>query len=132
MAFKLEPILVVLYRRRHHGEYTYLEWASTETLQLQRMAFQGVRSGTWPGYVRTVPTTQPPEETLANLPFAYPLGQDPSEKLSSATEADNTTPAASTILSTSKSATSSNGSAKESSKTAKTRALSTVNEEILP
>lgn len=65
LSLSLEPILAALYRRRQHGGYAYLEWASTETLQLQRMAFQGVKSGTWSGYTSAVPTTVPSGEIMA-------------------------------------------------------------------
>lgn len=70
-SYVLEPIFDCLYRRRKYKEYTYLEWAATETLQLQRAGYQGIGSGTWSGYTKTIPRTKP-REILGNLALAYP------------------------------------------------------------
>lgn len=75
LAFSLDSILAFLSNHCHRGEYSYLEWASTETLQLQKMAFQGVKSGTWSGSARSIPTTAQAGEPMANLPFAYPADE---------------------------------------------------------
>ncbi|PFH62622.1 hypothetical protein XA68_12696 [Ophiocordyceps unilateralis] len=65
----VEPILAILARRRRkngHAAYTYLEWTANETLQLQRAAYQGIRSGTWTGFTKEVPKTKK-GETLLHL-----------------------------------------------------------------
>lgn len=100
ISLSLEAIISALYRRRHRGEYAFLEWASTETLQLQRMAFQGVKSGSWSGYTRAVPMPLSSGETMVNLPVKYPLRQDSSEHVSNDTR--KTAPAVSVNTSTQK------------------------------
>lgn len=77
-SYILEPIFECLYRRRKYGEYTYLEWSASETLQLQRIGFQGVGSGTWSGYTDNIPRTKQ-DEALAGLASAYPLDADGSD-----------------------------------------------------
>lgn len=52
------------------SEYRALEWAATETLQLQRAGYQGMGSGTWSGHADAIPRTRP-GEVLGNLPLAY-------------------------------------------------------------
>ncbi|KAK0509919.1 hypothetical protein JMJ35_007313 [Cladonia borealis] len=55
----LEP-LVRLFRnmiKRDHGLYKQLEWDMTETLQLQRLVYEGQGSGTWHGEPDVVPVT---------------------------------------------------------------------------
>ncbi|KAG6353543.1 hypothetical protein INS49_005505 [Diaporthe citri] len=80
VAFCLDPVLDTLSTRFHRGAYSYVEWTSTDTLQLQRMAFQGVKSGTWSGSASSVPVTSKAGEIMANLPFEYPISQLRSEK----------------------------------------------------
>lgn len=58
ISYILEPVFTCLYDRRKYREYTYLEWYTSETLQLQRMAFEGMNSGTWSGYTDTIPRTK--------------------------------------------------------------------------
>lgn len=73
-SFALEPVYACLHRRgKKYGQYEYLEWTATETLQLQRLAYQGIKSGTWSGYTDSVPMTKPCE-ILGDLPASY---QDP-------------------------------------------------------
>lgn len=68
----LEPIFECLARRRKYEEYKYLEWTGNETLQLQRMAYQGLGSEAWSGYTDSVPKTRP-GYFLADLHFEYSL-----------------------------------------------------------
>lgn len=75
IALSLDYVSDYLSDRFHRGAYSYLEWASTETLQLQRMVFQGVKSGTWSGSADSIPTTSQAGEIMANLPFEYPTGR---------------------------------------------------------
>ncbi|KAG8158806.1 hypothetical protein KVR01_011249 [Diaporthe batatas] len=72
-SYTLEPIFQCLYRRRKYKEYTYLEWAASETLQLQRIGFQGAGLGIWSGYTNNVPKTEP-GEILEGLALKYPAG----------------------------------------------------------
>lgn len=72
-SYVLEPIFECLYRRRKYREYTFLEWSASETLQLQRIGFQGVGSGTWSGYTDNIPRTKQ-GEIIASLALEYPLG----------------------------------------------------------
>lgn len=68
----LEHIQAWLYRRRNLKEYAYLEWTANETLQLQRMAYQGLASGHWCHYTDRIPLAEP-GDTLANLAGSYPF-----------------------------------------------------------
>jgi hypothetical protein len=71
-------VLACCQRRRKHGPaYKYLEWNANGTLQLQRLAYQGLESGEWGGYEDDVPTTKG-WGPLADLTAAYP-NQDEEE-----------------------------------------------------
>ncbi|KAK7736866.1 hypothetical protein SLS63_003215 [Diaporthe eres] len=78
ISYVLEPIFECLYRRRKYREYTFLEWTTSETLQLQRIGFQGVGSGTWTGYTDNIPRTKQ-DEALTGLALEYPLETDGSD-----------------------------------------------------
>lgn len=78
LSYVLEPVFACLYRRRKYGRYRYLEWAATETLQLQRASYQGIRSGTWSGYTAVIPRTDRAEK-LAHLPFCASTDDDDAE-----------------------------------------------------
>lgn len=75
VSYLLEPIFGHLARRRKYEEYKYLEWTGNETLQLQRMAYQGLGSELWSGYTDSVPKTRP-GYFLADLHLAYPHEQN--------------------------------------------------------
>lgn len=49
--------------------YPHYEWVSNETLQLQRLAHDGIGIGTWSGAMETVPRTEPKDE-LGVLDFS--------------------------------------------------------------
>lgn len=72
MSYLLEHIQAWLYRRRNLKEYAYLEWTANETLQLQRMAYQGLESGHWSRYTDRIPLREP-GEILSDLARSYPL-----------------------------------------------------------
>lgn len=57
-SYAIEPILACLYRRRRYKDYVYLEWVSNSTLQIQRLAHQGIGSGTWSRSTAEVPITK--------------------------------------------------------------------------
>lgn len=55
----LEPLVRLFrnLRKNDHGLYKQLEWDMTETLQLQRLVYEGQGSGTWHGEPDVVPVT---------------------------------------------------------------------------
>ncbi|KAK2606837.1 hypothetical protein N8I77_005562 [Diaporthe amygdali] len=61
ISYSLEPILACLHRRRKYRQYAYLEWMTNETLQLHRLAHEGVDGaiGGWSRCESWVPTTAP-------------------------------------------------------------------------
>lgn len=78
-------MIAYLYRRKRtrkskRGEYRYLEWTSNGTLQLQRLAYQGIKSGKWSGYTDEVPMTES-GALLGDLTQSYPECPDsPADK----------------------------------------------------
>lgn len=78
-------MIACLYRRDQtriskRGEYRYLEWTSNGTLQLQRLAYQGIKSGKWSGYTDEVPITES-GALLGDLTQSYPECPDsPADK----------------------------------------------------
>lgn len=59
-SFSLEPVIACSYprdqaRKLKRGKYKYFEWASNGTLQLQRLAYQGIKFGKWSGYTDDIP-----------------------------------------------------------------------------
>ncbi|KAJ0110219.1 hypothetical protein J7T55_000651 [Diaporthe amygdali] len=85
VSYLLEPIFEYLVRRRKYEEYKYLEWTGNETLQLQRMAYQGLGSKAWSGYTDSVPKTRP-GYFLADLHVEYAV--DRSKEVGSAIKKD--------------------------------------------
>lgn len=77
-SYIAEPLLSLFYSRRGYEEYKYLEWAANGTLQLQRLAYQGLGSEKWTNYKDDVPKTGP-GYFLADLARAYPPGNDKDE-----------------------------------------------------
>jgi hypothetical protein len=55
----------------HHNRYSSLEWITNDTLQLQRLAHEGVGAGTWMGATDDYPTTAH-QEMLAILDVTDP------------------------------------------------------------
>ncbi|GME57641.1 putative cytochrome p450 protein [Neofusicoccum parvum] len=53
----LEPIIAFVQRRCKLDAYSRLEWATNETLQLQRLAHEELGMGTWRRCARSVPVT---------------------------------------------------------------------------
>ncbi|KAI0976453.1 hypothetical protein F4678DRAFT_469373 [Xylaria arbuscula] len=66
ISYLVEPAFAWLHKRWSYGQYKYLEWTTNATLQLQRLAHEGIGQGTWSKGVRTVPTTKK-DEPLALL-----------------------------------------------------------------
>ena len=97
-SYAVEPVLGWLYRRhftphvpphgtttttttknekkkrtaKHGRGYRFLEWQTNSTLQLQRLAHQGVGVREWSGGVANVPLTIKPEENLGMLDLTDP------------------------------------------------------------
>lgn len=78
ISYSLEPIFGYFYRRQAYSGYKYLEWTTNQTLQLQRLAYQGLGSGAWSGYSDTIPTTRD-AYFLADLPLSYPVEDEKSD-----------------------------------------------------
>lgn len=74
-SYVAEPLLALFYSRRKYKEYKYLEWAANSTLQLQRLAYQGLGSEKWSNYTDDIPKTRP-GYFLADLARAYPEHDD--------------------------------------------------------
>lgn len=71
VSYMAEPLLTLFYSRRKYEEYKCLEWAANSTLQLQRLAYQGLGSEKWSNYTDDIPMTRP-GYFLADLARAYP------------------------------------------------------------
>ncbi|KAK2613403.1 hypothetical protein N8I77_000321 [Diaporthe amygdali] len=78
VSYIVEPLLSFWYAHRKYEEYKYLEWAANSTLQLQRLAYQGLGSEKWSNYTDDIPKTRP-GYFLADLARAYPPGEDDDE-----------------------------------------------------
>ncbi|KAH8886884.1 hypothetical protein GQ53DRAFT_874475 [Thozetella sp. PMI_491] len=67
VSFVLEPILGYLERRHKYKSYELLEWQTGETLQLQRLGYQGLGTSTWSHGTDSIPLTKAGEilESLA-------------------------------------------------------------------
>lgn len=77
-SYATEPIMAFFYSRRKYKEYKYLEWAANGTLQLQRLAYQGLGSEKWTNYTDDIPKTRP-GYFLADLARAHPPEDDEEE-----------------------------------------------------
>ncbi|KAI0161879.1 hypothetical protein GGR52DRAFT_143822 [Hypoxylon sp. FL1284] len=58
ISYVLEPFLAYINRRFRHKPYSHLEWVSNGTLQLQRLAHEGVDSQDWSRCDEDVPITE--------------------------------------------------------------------------
>ncbi|KAI1428826.1 hypothetical protein F5Y12DRAFT_782402 [Xylaria sp. FL1777] len=58
LSFSIEPIISCLHRRRRYSQYRYLEWVTNESLQLHRLAHEGVGWGTWSRATEEIPTIE--------------------------------------------------------------------------
>ncbi|KAI1264348.1 hypothetical protein F5Y18DRAFT_417705 [Xylariaceae sp. FL1019] len=65
-SFSIEPLFAFLHRIGWYDRYHYSEWNTNGTLQLQRLAHEGMGLGSWSGCTRTVPMTRP-NELLGSL-----------------------------------------------------------------
>lgn len=75
VSYMAEPLLTFFYSRRKYEDYKCLEWAANGTLQLQRLAYQGLGSEKWSHYAGDIPKTRP-GYFLADLARAYPEHDD--------------------------------------------------------
>ncbi|KAL0260201.1 hypothetical protein SLS55_003885 [Diplodia seriata] len=66
ISFVLEPVLGCVQKRHRLRDYARLEWCANETLQLQRLAHEGVGAGTWSRATDAIPMTKH-GEPLATL-----------------------------------------------------------------
>ncbi|KAI1360100.1 hypothetical protein F5Y08DRAFT_349023 [Xylaria arbuscula] len=56
-SFLIEPIFWILHKRLGYQPYATLEWTTNTTLQLQRLAHEGVGFGTWSRGTEKIPVT---------------------------------------------------------------------------
>lgn len=68
----LETLVCYLERRFRRYNYARLEWATNETLRLQRLANEEIGFGTWNGCCDAVPVTASATECLAVLDVSDP------------------------------------------------------------
>jgi hypothetical protein len=66
LDWTLESCLDLVQRKRPRHDYSRLEWKSNATLQLHRMAHEGIASGLWSKSTSSVPITSP-KELLTSL-----------------------------------------------------------------
>ncbi|KAL1855676.1 hypothetical protein Daus18300_011057 [Diaporthe australafricana] len=125
-SYVVEPLLTLFYSRRKYKEYKYLEWAANSTLQLQRLAYQGLGSEKWTNYTDDIPKTRP-GYFLADLARAYPPGDEDNE----IREVKPTTHATTTTT-PSVSEASVNQGVSEQSQGAPPRPISAVSSELIP
>lgn len=91
VSFLLEPVQNYLCNRKKIHKYARLEWEATETLQLQRAAYQGLGTGTWAGYTDCIPKTGK-NETMGDLVGTYMMETDETAQVAPATRRDKPTP----------------------------------------
>lgn len=125
-SYMAEPLLAFFYSRRKYKEYKYLEWAANSTLQLQRLAYQGLGSEEWTNYTNDIPKTRP-GYFLADLARAYPPGGGDDEIREVKPPAHATTTTTPSV-----SEASVNRGVSEQSRGALPRPVSAVSSELLP
>ncbi|KAI1368962.1 hypothetical protein F5Y08DRAFT_353496 [Xylaria arbuscula] len=72
ISYSIEPILTCFHRRGKYSQYKYLEWVTNESLQLHRLAHEGVGWGTWSRATEDVPITKD-GQVLGCLDITEPL-----------------------------------------------------------
>ncbi|KAL9114280.1 MAG: hypothetical protein Q9227_001702 [Pyrenula ochraceoflavens] len=84
LEMTIEHLTRLFQRRSGTTDYHRLEWTANETLQIQRMAHEGIGAGTWTRAVKNVPTTLH-RENLAILDVSdtqHPRLINPDENIS--------------------------------------------------
>ncbi|ROW07011.1 hypothetical protein VPNG_06668 [Cytospora leucostoma] len=71
ISYSMETLLYWLHQHRRYKSHAYMEWSADGTLQLQRLAFQGLGTEIWSGYTDAIPKTQH-GCLLIDLAMAYP------------------------------------------------------------
>ncbi|KAI0184252.1 hypothetical protein EV127DRAFT_516280 [Xylaria flabelliformis] len=61
ISYLVEPASAWLQKRGSHWQYKHLEWTTNATLQLQRLAHEGIGQGTWSKGAQTIPSTKEDE-----------------------------------------------------------------------
>ncbi|KAI0513189.1 hypothetical protein F5B22DRAFT_277829 [Xylaria bambusicola] len=72
ISYSIEPILSCFHRRGKYSQYKYLEWVTNESLQLHRLAHEGIGWGTWSRATEDVPITKQ-GQVLGCLDITEPL-----------------------------------------------------------
>ncbi|KAI1753937.1 hypothetical protein F4782DRAFT_539243 [Xylaria castorea] len=70
-SFLLELIFWLLYKKRGYNKYATLEWTANTTLQLQRLAHEGLGFGTWSQGTDKIPVAKS-GDTLGCLDYTNP------------------------------------------------------------
>ncbi|KAI3321228.1 hypothetical protein HD806DRAFT_537414 [Xylariaceae sp. AK1471] len=79
-SYLLEPVSAWLHKRKY-SQYAHLEWTTNATLQLQRLAHEEIRVGTWSECTDTIPVTKA-NELLGRLDITdltHPVLRRPEE-----------------------------------------------------
>ncbi|KAI0887777.1 uncharacterized protein GGS22DRAFT_197728 [Annulohypoxylon maeteangense] len=71
ISYLLEPIYSILYKKKGYNKYSYVEWTTNGTLQLQRLAHEEIGMGTWSNCLDSIPVTKA-GELLGSLDLADP------------------------------------------------------------
>ncbi|KAI0543935.1 hypothetical protein F4679DRAFT_76121 [Xylaria curta] len=61
ISYLVEPTSAWLQKRGSYWQYKHLEWTTNSTLQLQRLAHEGIGQGTWSKGAETIPSTKKDE-----------------------------------------------------------------------
>ncbi|KAI1735695.1 hypothetical protein F4680DRAFT_469873 [Xylaria scruposa] len=61
ISYLVEPASAWLQKRGSNWQYKHLEWTTNATLQLQRLAHEGIGQGTWSKGAETIPSTKEDE-----------------------------------------------------------------------
>lgn len=88
VSYSLEPILECIHRRTQRHHYTFPEWATNQTLQIQRLAYEEAGSGNWLQGLEPVPVTES-GEALPGLDLSNPYHPRLSAKPSSEKSKDD-------------------------------------------
>lgn len=127
MSYLLEPVQNFLYLRKKISGYARLEWATTENLQLQRAAYQGISSGTWTGHFDAIPMTES-DEIMGDLPHSYHTGSGSSCPVQAKLSAEKLNRASISPRSTGEASEESNPSAVEDNR----HCVSSADQELIP
>ncbi|RDA88415.1 hypothetical protein CP532_5591 [Ophiocordyceps camponoti-leonardi (nom. inval.)] len=88
VSYALEPVLYYTRRWRNPKQFTFLEWQTSQTLQLQGAAYQGIGSGGWMDCTEAIPTTEG-DQVLADLSTFYTSACDGDKRVGKEDQGNN-------------------------------------------